>query len=53
MECEKVDSAHRSQLCLTAVPCQEETSVLLSLEFCGITFFLFPFVIVGYLWDLL
>ena len=53
MECEKVDAAHKSQLCLTAVPCQEEASVLLSLEFCGIIFFPFLFVIIGDLWDLL
>lgn len=38
MECEKVDSAPKSLLCLTAVPCQEEASVLLSLEFCWIIF---------------
>lgn len=55
MECEKVASAHKSQLCPTAVPCQEEASVPLSLEFCVIIiiFFLFLFVIVGDLWNLL
>ena len=41
MECEEVDSVHKSQLCLTAVPCQEEASVPLSLEFCVIFYFTF------------
>lgn len=54
MESEKVDLVHTSLLCLTAVPCQEEACVLLSLGFCQIIFFfLFLFVFVGYLWDLL
>lgn len=39
MEYEQVDPARKSQLCLTAVPCQKEASVLLRLEFCGIIFF--------------
>lgn len=42
VECEKVDSVHKPLLCrITDVPCQEEASVLLSLEFCwNIIFFL-------------
>lgn len=36
MECEKVDSAHKSLFCLTAVPCQKQASVLLGLEFCWV-----------------
>ena len=41
MECEKVDSVHKSWLCVTAVPCQEEASVPLNLEFCVIFYFTF------------
>lgn len=41
MESEKVDLVHTSLLCLTAVPCQEEACVLLSLGFCQIIFFSF------------
>lgn len=53
MEREEVDWAHRSLLCLRAVPCQEEASVSIKLRILLDYFFLFLFVIVGDLWDLL